>query len=176
MHSTLSLLVALFIQAESTGGQSVDLEAARYARSAHIRPLDRICRTLLRRGIEYSPTFRDQIALIDASDIIVYIECGQRLRASVVGVTRLAARAGGYRYLRVSVDERVDGDEAVAILGHELHHVTELARSPHVVDASGVRELYMTLGHRTCDEDPPCFDTAEARRAGDVILQELRRK
>ena len=146
-----------------------------YAPFAQIRPVDRNCGRLIRRGTEASQTFRHLVMSIEASDLIVYIQCGQPLRIGVVGVTRLATRAGGYRYVRVSIDHGVSGDEAVAILGHELYHVTELAAAPAVVDSAGVRELYMTLGHRTCTDDPPCFDTTAARQAGDGVLRELRK-
>ena len=145
-----------------------------YAPFVHVRPVDRNCASLIRRGTEASRTFRRLIERIEASDIIVYVECGQRLRSGVLGITRLAAHGGGYRYVRVSIDKDMAGDEAVAIVGHELYHVTELAAAPRVVDGAGVRDLYMTLGHRTCSDNPPCFDTIAARQAGDRVLRELR--
>jgi hypothetical protein len=171
------MLLATLILAELLSYPSSAADADQstpYARLAHVRHVDHMCADLIRRGTAGSRTFRDLVARIESSDIIVYVERGQRLRTGVVGMTRLAGQAGRYRYVRVSIDRRVAGDEAVAIVGHELYHVTELAGAPYVVDGVGVRELYMTLGHRTCSGDPPCFDTAGARRAGDDVLRELR--
>jgi hypothetical protein len=157
----------------SVGGTDQD-HSVRYAPFAHVRPVDHTCAAWLRRGIEASPTLRAMVARIQSSDIIVYLECGQRLRTGVVGITRLAVHTGRYRYVRVSIGNDAAGQAAIATLGHELFHVTELAAAPHVIDGQSVRELYMTLGHQTCSGDPPCFDTADARRAGDRVLRELR--
>src|SRR5918993_903336 len=156
------ILVAFLFLAHLEGSIEIVGRSAQYSQFAHVRPIDPTCTSLVQRGTDRSATFRHLVSSIEASDIIVYVECGQRLRTGVVGVTRLSARAGGFRYVRVSIDQRVAGDDAVAILGHELYHVTELAAARHVIDASTMRELYMTLGQETCAEEPPCFDTPEA--------------
>ena len=140
----------------------------------HIRLLDPECAAPFERGRVSSPTFNRLVATIETSDVILHVQCTQRLRPNVAGVTWLSVRAGGHRFVRVSIDRRLAGDEAVSVLGHELYHVTEIAGAPHVVDTSGMRALYMMLGHRTCSSDPPCFDTREAQEAGDRVREELR--
>jgi hypothetical protein len=175
MHIASLVLIGLSLVSDFVQNSNLDRHVGQYSRYAHVRPVAQTCTSLVKHGTERSLTFRRLVATIEASDIIVYLECGKRLRPGAVGLTRLAARTAAIRYVRVSLDARIASDDAVAILGHELYHVTELARAPHVVDALGMQELYMTLGHRTCSDDPPCFDTREARHAGEMVLKELRK-
>jgi hypothetical protein len=61
-------------------------------------------------------------------------------------MTRLAGQAGEYRYVRVTLNPALPPDYRAAILGHELEHACELARS-RAADLRAVRALYASIGH-----------------------------
>jgi hypothetical protein len=83
----------------------------------------------------------------------------------MVFVTRTPPR----RYLRVYFTPRIQRQEQIAILGHELWHVVEVANHPEVIDQDTLRMLYVSTGHGHDDY----FDTDAAIRAGHIIAHEL---
>jgi hypothetical protein len=63
----------------------------------------------------------------------------------------------------------------VALVGHELQHVAELADEPLVGDSDSYLNLYRRIGYSSCDSLCHCFDTQAAVDAGYAVLSELGR-
>ena len=78
---------------------------------------------------EKSATFRALLERLGRSDLIVYVDrtitMGERTR----GDTRFVARAGGFRFLRVTLEMHGLTNPVVALIGHELRHAAEVADS-----------------------------------------------
>jgi hypothetical protein len=125
------------------------------------------------RGRDGSPTFRAIVDRLGVSDLIVYVSRGA-LRGQAAASTQLLSAAGGYRYVRVTIELDPDTDVAVAMLGHELRHALELADAPWVVDDGAVVSLYREIGYSSCARPTPCYDTQDAVDAGRQVLAELR--
>ena len=85
------------------------------------------------RGRDHSPTFRAILQRLAASDLIVYLRRGA-LFGTTAAATQFLSSAGGYRYVRVTLELSPSSDVGVAMLGHELRHALELADAPWVVD------------------------------------------
>jgi hypothetical protein len=138
-----------------------------------LRTEDRRLAAALMRGREESPTFRAIVERLDASDLIVYVSRGS-LRGEASASTQLLTATGGYRYVRVTLELDPDSDVGVAMLGHELRHVLELADAPWVVNDGTVISLYQEIGYASCLRATPCYDTQNAVEAGRQVLAELR--
>lgn len=129
----------------------------------------------LARGSRTSPTLRALLDGLEQSDVIVYIEARWLHGGEAAGSTRFVTHAGGQRYLRVTVDILVQGDAAIALIGHELQHASEIARAPWVVDQATLDELYRTIGRADCTSTAAArYETAAAREVGWTVLHELR--
>ena len=130
----------------------------------------------LHEGFRTSPTIRALVDELDRSDLIVYVtgfsaDEYRRLR----GTMRFVAVAGGRRFLRITVNERLLGDEQASALGHELQHAVEVAREPWVIDQASFEDLYRHIGQPSAVESrTPCYETEAARRAGERVLTEIR--
>jgi hypothetical protein len=119
-----------------------------------------------------SPTLRAIIQQIEASDVIVHVTCEHLNSATLQGRTMWASASPGVRYLRVQVECMISRLELVAILGHELQHVAEIAAASDVVDRRSFARLYSTIGFSTC-RIAEQYETNGAIRAGERVRQEF---
>jgi len=106
-----------------------------------VRSSDPTVAALLARAAEGSATFRAELATIDATNGVVYIEkglCRHGGRACLVSVES----AGGFRLLRVKVALQRSDREIMASLGHELQHAIEVLADPYVTDNTLLFRFY----------------------------------
>ena len=141
------------------------------ASSRRIRSSERRITKLLSDGVRRSTTFANLVSRLHDTDLIVYVESSHQLAPDTVGRILLQGVAGGQRYLRVQVRALLQGDQIIAILGHELHHALEVAEDPSVVDEASLKLLYQRIGHIT--HGTQGFDTHGARLTGIRVRDEL---
>jgi hypothetical protein len=137
-----------------------------------VRTADPVVARMLEDGTSGSAEFRALVAAIERTDVIVHIERKPFNRHNLAGMTRFVVRAGGVRYLRITLDSALRGHQAVKMLAHELQHVNEIAQATWVVDRAGLRQLLTTIGYESC-APRTCFDTAAAVQAGHTVWREL---
>jgi hypothetical protein len=138
---------------------------------SHVRGTTPAITALITRGAERSPTFRQLIEQLNASDIVVYLETNAPLPAGLEGRLMFLTSAGGVRYLHAQVRSGLGFEQIIAVAGHELQHALEVAAHPKVRDAHGMRALYERIGVRT--GTPDRYDTAEAQSTGRRVRSEL---
>ena len=178
LTSILAIVLALLADRGVAVAQSRPLRLAALAQgrrtNGHVRAIDSDLRFLLSFGYEQSPTFRALVDVLDASDVIVYVERDDRQRRGVAGSMRFVTHAGGHRYVRITLyGGRVTRNTA-ALLGHELRHAVEVAAARWVVDQDTCAVLYRGIGHySSCRGSEECFDTAGAVETGYQVLREL---
>lgn len=113
---------------------------------SHVRTIDARLQSEINEGLARSAFFRDLVARLDASDVIVYAQsqCGMSRR--IFGRLAFMGTGGGRRYVHVLVSCRLTDDEQIAALGHELRHAVEIADAPSVVDTPSLGEEYRRIG------------------------------
>jgi len=136
-----------------------------------LRPVDHAAAVTIGRAIERSRLVRDMVHELERTDLIVHVEMSRDLPGGLGGTTRLVTARGGHRYLRISIATALPPEARVAILGHELHHALEIARS-QAHDSDTLRQFWLHKGYRTNDR---FFETDAARGVERAIRQELRR-
>jgi hypothetical protein len=137
-----------------------------------VRSTDRAISAFIVLAATRSLTFRKLVALIEASDGIVYVEpgpCGHGTRACLkvwMGVS------GPNRFLRVMVDRRKADSDAdfMGSIGHELQHTVEALSEPATVNSV---DLYNFFG-RIAPTSANRFETNAAINAGEAVRAELR--
>jgi hypothetical protein len=137
-----------------------------------VRTIDAWATESLDRGLSHSPLVRELVATLNASDVIVHILSSTSLPFDVGGRTQLVYAADGYRYVRITVGRALAPDFRTAILGHELQHACEIARS-RAVDTESVRQLFLSIGHMLRGSKN-AFETPEAMRTTIRVWSELR--
>jgi hypothetical protein len=141
-------------------------------KSRRVRTTDAGVSAMVETGYRRSPTFRRIVDAIERSNVIVYVE--RRALTSRGAAMHFVTVAGGYRYVRVTLDAEIAHDPAVALLGHELQHAAEVAAASWVIDLRTFADLYDRIGHQaSCPAPRRCFDTAAAVTAGRLVLHEL---
>ena len=136
----------------------------------HVRSQDRAVRGLLKRGFKYSYTFRELMARLEQTDVIVYVEYTPNLPASLDGRMMMLPTAHGQRYVRIQIALRGTPDESVATIGHELQHAIEVAEETAVRDQTAMTALYERIGMRGGQH---VYDTLAAQEVGRTVRREL---
>jgi len=126
---------------------------------------------LVTEGARRSSTFADLVVRLHRTDVIVYVESTHDLPSETVGRIVFQAIAGNQRYLRIQVRTGMQGDQVIAVVGHELRHALEVADDAAVVDEAGLALLYRRIGHSSLG--PNGFDTDAARGTGIRVRDEL---
>lgn len=137
----------------------------------HIRAVDSWAAETLDRAQSRSALVRSLIRDLGASDVIVHIRTATPLPRSLAGMIRFVNRSGGYRYLRIDLDRALMPDARAAILGHELQHAREIARSG-AESQEEVRALFRAIG--TLVNDGQTYETYEAVSTTLRVWRELR--
>lgn len=139
-----------------------------------VRPNDVRVASLLRAGLERSPTLRALVDRIEESHVIVYLEMQPRLKARLSGCVSWVTAVGKYRYVRTSINPEQSLDAQIAALAHELHHVVEIIDNPQVRSESALVALYRRIGVQRPAEIRE-WDTTEAQSVTQAVRRELSR-
>jgi hypothetical protein len=140
-----------------------------------VRSESRDVRQLLSSGLRRSPTFKAIVDRLQASDLIVEVQCGQFKSSRLAGRTVLLSARPIVRYVLVEIACPMSDAAAIEILGHELRHSLEIASAPWVVDEPSLERLYTQIGYATCVKTGGSgdFETADAIEAGERVHHEL---
>lgn len=139
-----------------------------------IRATSPYVNAVLGDATEKSPTLQSIIKRIAESNVIVYVTCQRFVSVILNGRTIWADGNSEARYLRVQVDCFLPRAHLVAILGHELQHVAEVADAPQVVDSLSFAKLFQTIGYITCtSRAAEQFETDRAIAAGERVRQDV---
>ncbi len=112
----------------------------------HVRTVEARVRAEINEGTARSSVFRDLVARLDASDVIVYIETECPMQARLFGRLTFMAAGGGRRYVSVRIACMLNDAERIAALAHELRHAVEIADDPSVVSVASLGALYRRIG------------------------------
>ena len=137
-----------------------------------LRPTQPMGHRLVREGLERSLTIRRLVDGIERSDIIVYLELRTDMPTGLVGSLRFIARGTTDRFLQIRLNRRHEWSTLLAFLGHELQHAAEVAATPDVRSADGLRAFYRRAGIRV---GPDAYDSRAAQDTGRLVHAELRR-
>ncbi len=140
---------------------------------SHVRSESRQMQTVLAEGVQQSPTISTLVDRIDASNVIVYVECARLGSLTLQGRTRLVAAKRDVRYVRVEVDCMLMRRELTTIIGHELQHAAEIAAAPDVVDERSYARLLQKIGFSTCCSTHEQYETRGALEAADRVMDEM---
>ena len=140
----------------------------------HVRSSDDRLLKALRDGVARSPTLRDLMAVLNRSDVIVYLESSGRMRTgfSAYLVHRIVT-AGNRRYLKVVVNRELARDRLTSVIAHELQHAREVAEAANVRSSAEMGGLFKRLDSGRCVLIRSCTETDAAVRLQAAVLGEL---
>ena len=142
-------------------------------RQPRLRLTDVRLQQAVRHGRQQSASFRVLLDQLEATDVVVYVECA-RLRPRLDGQLTFLTAAAGTRYVLVRIGWNLPLARKIATLGHELQHALEVARSPDVVSAETMAAAYQRFGFtRNRAGQRVDFDSIAAIDAGMTIWREL---
>ena len=93
---------------------------------------------------------------------------------SLRGRTQFGSAQGAVRMVITRISTFLIQDERLAVLGHELQHVCEIAAELDVRDDAAVRKLFLRIGDRT-SWSRDSYETAAAVEIERRVLNEVQR-
>ena len=139
----------------------------------HIRSNDREIVAAITDATDRSATFRDLVARLNRSDVVVYVSFDTASPAGLAGRTTFVSAAGGRRYLRIQIDRRAAGCRRLGILGHELRHAVEIADAAAVTSDTSLAALYREIGFGGTQGREMRFESDAAVNAGRDVEREV---
>ena len=136
-----------------------------------LRTGDSASATLLKDAMRRSSTVRELATHIEASNLLVSVTVSND-PGKWRGNTRLVSSGGGFRRVAVRISVSLAPDDQIAVLGHELQHVCELADAPNVTDAQTMAQLFQRIGdpgNRAGDR----YETAAAQTVERRVREEV---
>ena len=118
------------------------------------------------QGLARSGTLRSLIAELERAHVIVFARISHDLASGIGGRTRFVGHGDGWRFLSIEIDDRRPKVDVLSMLGHELQHAVEVARTPEVVDDETLGALYERIGF--CRKVCKCQADLETQAAIDV--------
>jgi hypothetical protein len=140
----------------------------------HVRVREDSLAPYLRDAIEQSAAIRQMVAILDASDVIVYLERRPALPLTVRAGLSYAATAGRFRYLRIALNPGNTRAEMLAMIGHELQHAVEIAGAPEVQSKATLERFYARIG--MAGRSGETWDTRAAQAMGRLVAREIEQK
>jgi hypothetical protein len=159
------LLVLLAIAAPILEGDAVAAQP-----TSRLRPMGKDAGRLLEEGFNRSTTFRQLVGRIRRSDVIVYVQTRPDMPPHAGGSLRFLGRSATDRFVLVSINTYHNLSTKIALLGHELQHVTEVADATDVTSAEGLRALYRRIGVRVRTD---AYDSHAAQVTGQLVRDEI---
>ncbi|MGE5358551.1 MAG: hypothetical protein ACM3NQ_05990 [Bacteroidales bacterium] len=135
----------------------------------HVRAVDPALLPYIREGCRRSPTFHALVERIEHSDVIVYLESVTFVPPLTRAYLRWVGANTMFRFVRIAVKIPASTDSIIALLGHELHHASEVAAAIDVRDEAAFDALFRRVG----EQSPGGWETAAARLAGALVKKEL---
>ncbi len=140
----------------------------------HMRVIDRDLKALLERGVTDSPTLNALVAEVEATPLLVFVECSFRLPSGIGARTNFVTSVGDTRFVRVAVDCSLTNRWQVSLLAHELQHALEIGRRPEVHNVDAMELLYESIGFPTVrDGSNRHFETEAAIAVQRAVNEEL---
>jgi hypothetical protein len=142
----------------------------------NFRTSDAEIRSAISACYGYSVTCHQLIDEIESSSTFVYLSRGQCLPGQGGSCVRFSAASPEARYLHVVLERDLTEKCLLSVTAHELQHVVEVVRAPHVVDLASFRLLFARIGFflrgSGMRED---WETEEAQRIASVVSKEVKR-
>jgi len=137
-----------------------------------VRSSDPSIAALIEHAITHSPTFKELVATVEASNGIVYVQHGRCPGRIVACLPISMTSGGGNRFMRIVVDtERIDSDrQLLGSIGHELQHAIEVLSDRSVTNSTTMYFFY----RRYAPTGRERFETPDATNAGNAVKRELR--
>lgn len=144
---------------------------------SHVRAGSPALRRLLDSGQTQSGTLRQLVAQLDASDLIVYVVCGDVASESSPrfgGELQFLSSTAVVRYVVARLNCRLTPWQRIPLLAHELRHAVEVADAASIVDRPSFGRYYAIHGlERSVHGGQMTYETDAAISSQAAVRREL---
>ena len=142
----------------------------------HVRVEDERLAKFLAEGMVRSPTLSGIVDRLQASDVIVMVECDRRMKSNTAGRLTFLSKASDFRYVRARVAYIGARARQTALVGHELQHALEVAVTPAIDTVVSFEREYRRMGHishHASTDEAIAYETDAAKAIQEQIMKEL---
>jgi hypothetical protein len=139
--------------------------------TSRLRPVSNFEAAIIGEGSCRSATLRSLIAILQTSNVIVYVTMRRMRDRTVAGSLEFLGATTTDRILRIVLAFPLDRAARITMLGHELQHAIEVAGEPGIRSRPTFDSFYR--GHGLPGATASSWDTDAARRIQLRVRQEL---
>ena len=138
-----------------------------------IRPLDAKAAAVFAEAQQKSATVRELVSTIRDGDVVAYIQVVPSAEGNPESGLQFIGGSKVMRFVLIQLAECKAPCRAIELLGHELQHVTEVARSSWVTDDSEMQRMLMITGWKDYTSARG-YETAAAGQVERMVRREVR--
>jgi hypothetical protein len=138
-----------------------------------IRPLDAQAAAVFAEAQQKSATVRELVSAIRGGDVVAYIQVVPSIEGNPDSGLRFVGGSKVMRFVLIQIAECKAPCREIERLGHELQHVTEVARSSWVTDDSQMQRMLMITGWKDSTAARG-YETAAAGQVERMVRREVR--
>jgi hypothetical protein len=140
-----------------------------------VRVSDERLRVHLKEAAGRSPTLSALLAELNASSVLVFVDCNWFLPAALSGQVSLVSVISGVRYVRVDLRCLTPQTQLMAVLAHELQHALEIGLSEEIISSDSMESYYEDVGFASSrDGTHRRFETEAALTIQRQVAKELK--
>jgi len=142
------LLASALVLSAATANATDITPAATDASAAKVRALNPAGIALLADAREKSATVRDLAQQIEAGNLVVYVHVSALPKYGPESGLSFVGASAAQRFVLIRVASDASQDRQIELLGHELVHATDVARTPWVASDTQFQMLMSLTGWR----------------------------
>ncbi len=160
----LGVIVVRDCQAQTASGSATDP-------ASRLRPASTFVAGVIEEGACRSATLRSMVATLQTTDLIVYVTMVPVSDHRVAAGLQYLGATTTHRILQVVLRFPLDRIARMAMLGHELQHVIEVASAPEIRSQKTLEDYYRAHGVPGATEST--YETDTARRTELRVREEV---
>ena len=120
----------------------------RIADSPHVRAATPEAAAFVAAAVSRSQVVGDLARKLEQGNVVAYVHLAPSQPGHAASALRFAGRSTRQRFVVVTISSELRADRQVALLGHELQHVTEISHAAWVSNQADFQSLLSMIGWR----------------------------
>jgi hypothetical protein len=118
------------------------------ANSPHVRPATPATTAFVADAQQKSETVRDLLQTLEKGNVVAYVHLASFESGPAGSAIQFVSSSNKQRFVLITINQALPADRQIALLGHELQHVTEVSRVSWVRDQAAMRSMLALFGWR----------------------------
>jgi hypothetical protein len=111
-----------------------------------LRPAEASAKALVADAVSRSAIVRDLADRLRGTDVVAYVRVGPCVEGARDSSIHFMGRSKYERFMVIRINETLSPDRQVALVGHELQHAVDMAKTSWITDPVRMQQYFALVG------------------------------